>query len=169
MCSRSTSIRRAETNSPATPPPARNCCATAPPARSGTPTTWTKAGSTDVVMLIPRMKGWVATYYPGTKIGITEYNWGAEEPHQRRHRAGGHLRHLRPRRIGPGDALDHARLQHAHLQGDEDVSQLRRQQIHLRRHERLRRLRDKCGLRFRLRRVAVRYWDGPKRGSSTSN
>ena len=24
------------------------------------------------------MKGWVATYYPGTKIGITEYNWGAE-------------------------------------------------------------------------------------------
>ncbi len=31
-----------------------------------------------VVMLIPRMKAWVATYYPGTKIGITEYNWGAE-------------------------------------------------------------------------------------------
>jgi hypothetical protein len=31
-----------------------------------------------VVMLIPRMKGWVASYYPGTKIGITEYNWGAE-------------------------------------------------------------------------------------------
>ncbi|HWW03279.1 MAG TPA: glycoside hydrolase family 44 protein [Candidatus Acidoferrum sp.] len=31
-----------------------------------------------VVMLIPRMKNWVATYYPGTKIGITEYNWGAE-------------------------------------------------------------------------------------------
>lgn len=32
----------------------------------------------NVVMLIPRMKNWVATYYPGTKIGITEYNWGAE-------------------------------------------------------------------------------------------
>ncbi|MBW8864930.1 MAG: glycoside hydrolase family 44 protein [Verrucomicrobia bacterium] len=32
----------------------------------------------DVIMLIPRMKGWVASYYPGTKIGITEYNWGAE-------------------------------------------------------------------------------------------
>jgi hypothetical protein len=31
-----------------------------------------------VVQLIPRMKNWVATYYPGTKIGITEYNWGAE-------------------------------------------------------------------------------------------
>ncbi|MEI9866208.1 MAG: hypothetical protein WDN00_16965 [Limisphaerales bacterium] len=24
------------------------------------------------------MKAWVANYYPGTKIGITEYNWGAE-------------------------------------------------------------------------------------------
>ena len=31
-----------------------------------------------VIDLIPRMKQWVATYYPGTKIGITEYNWGAE-------------------------------------------------------------------------------------------
>ena len=31
-----------------------------------------------VVKLIPRLKGWVATYYPGTRIGITEYNWGAE-------------------------------------------------------------------------------------------
>jgi len=31
-----------------------------------------------VVSLIPRLKGWVAAYYPGTKIGITEYNWGAE-------------------------------------------------------------------------------------------
>lgn len=32
----------------------------------------------NVIKLIPRMKEWVATYYPGTKIGITEYNWGAE-------------------------------------------------------------------------------------------
>ena len=32
----------------------------------------------DVVKLIPRMKQWVATNYPGTMIGITEYNWGAE-------------------------------------------------------------------------------------------
>jgi hypothetical protein len=31
-----------------------------------------------VIMLIPRMQTWVAAYYPGTKIGITEYNWGAE-------------------------------------------------------------------------------------------
>jgi hypothetical protein len=32
----------------------------------------------NILMLIPRMKGWVSNYYPGTKIGITEYNWGAE-------------------------------------------------------------------------------------------
>jgi len=31
-----------------------------------------------VIMLIPRMHSWVSNYYPGTKIGITEYNWGAE-------------------------------------------------------------------------------------------
>ncbi len=33
----------------------------------------------DTVRLLPRMKEWVANNYPGTKIGITEYNWGAEE------------------------------------------------------------------------------------------
>ncbi len=32
-----------------------------------------------VVKLIPRLKKWVADFYPGTKIGITEYNWGAED------------------------------------------------------------------------------------------
>ena len=31
-----------------------------------------------VIKLIPRLKEWVAAYYPGTRIGITEYNWGAE-------------------------------------------------------------------------------------------
>jgi hypothetical protein len=30
------------------------------------------------VMLLPRLKNWVSAYYPGTKVGITEYNWGAE-------------------------------------------------------------------------------------------
>jgi fibronectin type 3 domain-containing protein len=30
------------------------------------------------VNLINLMKSWVNTFYPGTKIGITEYNWGAE-------------------------------------------------------------------------------------------
>ena len=33
----------------------------------------------DTIMLIPRLKNWVKAYYPGTKIGITEYNWGAEK------------------------------------------------------------------------------------------
>ncbi len=32
-----------------------------------------------VVKLIPRMKNWVDTYYPGTKLAITEYNWGGLE------------------------------------------------------------------------------------------
>ncbi|MET0402048.1 MAG: glycoside hydrolase family 44 protein [Cystobacter sp.] len=32
----------------------------------------------DKVALIPRLKSWTQTYYPGTKVGITEYNWGAE-------------------------------------------------------------------------------------------
>jgi len=27
--------------------------------------------------LIPRMRAWVDTYYPGTKLAMTEYNWGA--------------------------------------------------------------------------------------------
>ncbi len=31
------------------------------------------------VNLIPRLKRWVAETYPGTKIGLTEYNWGGEE------------------------------------------------------------------------------------------
>lgn len=37
--------------------------------------TWVK----DKIDLIPRLKQWVARYYPGTKVGITEYNWGAEK------------------------------------------------------------------------------------------
>jgi len=32
----------------------------------------------DRVQLVPRMKNWVAQHYPNTKIGLTEYNWGAE-------------------------------------------------------------------------------------------
>ena len=30
------------------------------------------------VMLIPRIRQWVASYYPGLQTGVTEYNWGAE-------------------------------------------------------------------------------------------
>jgi len=28
--------------------------------------------------IIPRMQGWINTYYPGTKTAITEYDWGGE-------------------------------------------------------------------------------------------
>ena len=35
-------------------------------------------GGADPIRLIPRIKGWVNANYPGTQIGITEYNWGAE-------------------------------------------------------------------------------------------
>jgi hypothetical protein len=31
-----------------------------------------------IIDLIPMMQSWVNTYYPGTKIGVTEYNFGAE-------------------------------------------------------------------------------------------
>ena len=31
------------------------------------------------VRLIPRLKEWVAAHYPGTRIALTEYNWGAEQ------------------------------------------------------------------------------------------
>jgi len=30
------------------------------------------------VDLIPRMKAWINQYYPGTKLGISEWNWGGE-------------------------------------------------------------------------------------------
>ena len=29
--------------------------------------------------MVPRMRQWVADNYPGTKTGITEYNWGAQD------------------------------------------------------------------------------------------
>jgi PKD repeat protein len=32
----------------------------------------------DRVQLVPRLKNWVNSYYPGTLTGLTEYNWGAE-------------------------------------------------------------------------------------------
>jgi hypothetical protein len=32
----------------------------------------------DRVQLIRRLKNWVSTHYPNTPVGITEYNWGAE-------------------------------------------------------------------------------------------
>ncbi|MBI5565713.1 MAG: glycoside hydrolase family 44 protein [Chloroflexi bacterium] len=38
---------------------------------------WISDGGGMAVQLIPRMKAWVNANYPGTKLAITEYNWGA--------------------------------------------------------------------------------------------
>ncbi len=40
---------------------------------------WIARSEQSSVQLIPRMKGWIDQYYPGTKLGITEWNWGADE------------------------------------------------------------------------------------------
>ncbi len=29
--------------------------------------------------ILPRLKGWIEQYYPGTQLGLTEYAWGAEK------------------------------------------------------------------------------------------
>ncbi len=38
---------------------------------------WISDGGGVAVQLISRMRAWVAANYPGTKLAITEYNWGA--------------------------------------------------------------------------------------------
>ncbi len=38
---------------------------------------WISDGGGVAVNFIPRMKAWVNANYPGTKLAITEYNWGA--------------------------------------------------------------------------------------------
>ena len=40
---------------------------------------WQKYIGNGKIMLIPRMKNWVNTYYPDLKTGITEYNWGPDD------------------------------------------------------------------------------------------
>jgi hypothetical protein len=40
---------------------------------------WTKDLGLGPVKLIPRMRAWVAQNLPGTKLAITEYNWGGTE------------------------------------------------------------------------------------------
>ena len=46
---------------------------------SYTDESWTTDLGLGPVELIPRMKQWVAQFYPGTKIAISEYNWGGLE------------------------------------------------------------------------------------------
>ncbi len=33
----------------------------------------------DEVNLIPRLRGWIDQYCPGTKLAVTEYSWGADD------------------------------------------------------------------------------------------
>jgi hypothetical protein len=33
----------------------------------------------EAVQLIPRLRAWIDTYYPGTRLAIGEWNWGAED------------------------------------------------------------------------------------------
>ncbi len=40
---------------------------------------WIRRTEAYNLALIPRLKGWVNLYYPGTKIGITEWNYGADD------------------------------------------------------------------------------------------
>ena len=56
----------------------------------------------DRVQLIPRLRGWVNTYYSGHADRHHRIQLGRRGPHQRRHHAGRHLRHLRPRRARHG-------------------------------------------------------------------
>ena len=43
------------------------------------PTYTSESWIADKVQLIPRMRDWVDNHYPGTLLGLTEYNWGAED------------------------------------------------------------------------------------------
>jgi hypothetical protein len=40
---------------------------------------WIGTDVGQAVYLIPRMKAWIAARYPGTKLAISEYNWGSDD------------------------------------------------------------------------------------------
>ena len=82
MCSPCIAIPRAASSAATSRAPC-NCCATARRASfwdtNYVDASWIgQQAANNILMLIPRMKNWVALYYPGTRTGITEYNWGGE-------------------------------------------------------------------------------------------
>ena len=58
----------------------------------------------------PADEGWIAAHYPGTKLAISEYNWGNDDGISSRARAGRSARDLRARGRRPRDSLGRARL-----------------------------------------------------------
>ncbi len=40
---------------------------------------WIGTDVGQAVYLIPRMRAWIAAHYPGTKLSISEYNWGSDD------------------------------------------------------------------------------------------
>ena len=90
------------------------------------------------IRLIPWLLERIAERYPGTKLAMTEYNFGARRPHLGRARAGRRARHLRTRGALPRQLLGRrprqrhpARLHQVRLP---PVPELRRQARHVRRH-----------------------------------
>ncbi len=57
------------------------------------------------VRLIPRLREWIAQGYPGTKLGITEWNFGADQTHQRRPGNRRGVGHVRARKCVSGKLL----------------------------------------------------------------
>ena len=84
----------------------------------------------DYVKLIPRIKEWVSSYYPGTLTGLTEYNWGAED-HINGATAQADVLGIMGRRRH-GGSMDHSRFDYADLQSDEAVPELRWPEVDLR-------------------------------------
>jgi hypothetical protein len=84
---------------------------------------------------IPQLRDWVAHITPARR-SASPNTTGRREPHQRRDDAGRCAGDLRPRVIGHGRALDDSRHGHADLQSHQDLPELRRPALGVRRHER---------------------------------
>ena len=112
---------------------------------------------TSIGKMIPRLHQWVATNYPGTLTGITEYNWGAESY------ISGATAQADILGIFGREGLDLAErwtippTGSPVLQHFQDLSQLRRQQIYVRRYQRLCQ-RTESGSAFYVRRPALCGW-----------
>ena len=89
----------------------------------------TDANHYDKPDLIPRVRAWIDQYCPGTKLAITEYNWGNDGTSSGAVAQAEVLRHLRARRRRPCDALGRAGREHAGRARVHAVPQLRRRGV----------------------------------------